>query len=164
MEQLMVTPVRPIELMIGKTLPFAFIGIFQVLLITAAALLVFHIPFRGNFFLLLGCAVLFLMTTLGVGLFISTISRTQQQAMMTSFFFTIPAFMLSGFAFPVRNMPFAVQLVTYLNPVRYFMEIVRGIFLRGTGATVLWPQMAALAILGVSILTLSASRFHKNLD
>jgi ABC-2 type transport system permease protein len=164
MEQLMVTPVRPIELMIGKTLPFAFIGIFQVILITGAALLVFHIPFRGNFLLLLGCAVLFLMTTLGVGLFISTISRTQQQAMMSSFFFTVPAFMLSGFAFPVRNMPYLVQLVTYVNPVRYFMEIVRAIFLRGTGASVLWPQMSALAILGVSSLMLSALRFHKNLD
>ncbi len=104
------------------------------------------------------------MTTLGVGLFISTISRTQQQAMMSSFFFTVPAFMLSGFAFPVRNMPYLVQLVTYVNPVRYFMEIVRAIFLRGTGASVLWPQMLALAILGVSILMLSALRFHKNLD
>ena len=164
MEQLMVTPIRPIELMIGKTLPFAFVGIFQVLLITSAALLVFHIPFRGSFLLLLCCAVLFLMTTLGMGLFISTISQTQQQAMMSSFFFTVPAFMLSGFTFPIHNMPFLVQLITYVNPLRYFMEIVRGIFLRGTGVAVLWPQMLALAVLGVGILGLSALRFHKNLD
>jgi ABC-2 type transport system permease protein len=164
MEQLMVTPIRPIELMIGKTMPFAFVGIFQILLITSAALLVFHIPFRGNFFLLLGCGVLFLMTTLGVGLFISTISHTQQQAMMSSFFFTIPAFMLSGFAFPIANMPPVIQWITYINPVRYFMEIVRGIFLRGTGVAVLWPQMLALAILGTGVLVISAARFHKSLD
>ena len=133
MEQLMVTPIRPIELMLGKTLPFALVGLIDVVLITVAALLVFHIPFRGSFLLLLVCAVLFLMTTLGAGLFISTISHTQQQAMMSSFFFSTPAFMLSGFAFPIRNMPEPVQWLTYLNPVRYFMEIVRGIFLKGSG-------------------------------
>ena len=133
MEQLMVTPVRPIELMLGKTLPFALVGLIDVVMITAAALLVFHVPLRGSFLLLLGCAVLFLMSSLGAGLFLSTISQTQQQAMMSSFFFSTPAFMLSGFAFPIRNMPQPVQWLTYLNPVRYFMEIVRGIFLKGAG-------------------------------
>jgi len=113
---------------------------------------------------LLGCATLFLLTTLGAGLFISTISQTQQQAMMASFFFFMPAFMLSGFAFPIRNMPVAVQYLTYLNPVRYFIEIVRGIFLKGTGVTVLWPQMVALFVLGVVVLGVSALRFHKRLD
>jgi ABC-2 type transport system permease protein len=164
MEQLMVTPVRPIELMLGKTLPFAVVGLVEVALITAAALVLFHIPFRGSVLLLFFSAVLFLMTTLGAGLFLSTISRTQQQAMMASFFFALPAFMLSGFAFPIRNMPLAVQYLSYLNPLRYFIEILRGIFLKGVGVSVLWPQMACLALYGVTVLTLSALRFHKTLD
>jgi ABC-2 type transport system permease protein len=164
MEQLMVTPIRPVELMLGKTLPFAMIGMVQVTLVTAAALLLFKVPFHGSFFLLFGCALLFLMTTLGAGLFISTISRTQQQAMLTTFLFFQPFFLLSGFAFPIRNMPVLAQYLTWLDPVRYFMEIVRGVFLKGVGAGILWPQMVALAVFGVSILLLSASRFRKKLD
>jgi ABC-2 type transport system permease protein len=164
MEQLMVTPIRPIELMLGKTLPFAVVGLLDVVLVSSVALLVFHIPFRGSVLLLLFCASLFLMTTLGAGLFLSTISQTQQQAMMMNFFFSTPAFMLSGFAFPIRNMPVAVQYLTYLNPLRYFMEIVRGIFLKGVGISVLWPQMAAMAVYGVLVLGLSAARFQKKLD
>jgi ABC-2 type transport system permease protein len=164
MEQLMVTPVRPIELMLGKTLPFALVGLMDVTLVTVAALLVFRIPLHGSFLLLLCCAVLFLMTSLGAGLFLSTISHTQQQAMMGSFFFSTPAFMLSGFAFPIRNMPVAVQYLTYLNPIRYFIEIVRGIFLKGAGVDVLWPQMAALTVYGITVLSLSAMRFQKKLD
>jgi ABC-2 type transport system permease protein len=164
MEQLMVTPVRPIELMLGKTLPFAIVGLLDVTLVTVVALLVFHIPLHGSFLLLLFCAVLFLMTSLGAGLFLSTISQTQQQAMMGSFFFSTPAFMLSGFAFPIRNMPVAVQYLTYLNPIRYFIEIVRGIFLKGAGVDVLWPQMAAMAVYGITVLGLSAMRFQKKLD
>jgi ABC-2 type transport system permease protein len=164
MEQLMVTPVRPMEVMLGKTLPFAVVGLVDVTLVTALALVLFHVPFNGSFPLLLGCALLFLMTSLGAGLFISTISHTQQQAMMSSFFFSMPAFMLSGFAFPIRNMPLVVQYLSYLNPLRYFIEIVRGIFLKGVGVSVLWPQMACLAVYGVTVLTLSALRFHKTLD
>ena len=164
MEQLMVTPIRPLELMLGKTLPFAIVGLFEVALITTAALLVFGIPFRGSPVLLFFCAAVFLMTSLGAGLFLSTISHTQQQAMMMNFFFSTPAFMLSGFAFPIRNMPVAVQWLTYLNPLRYFMEIVRGLFLKGAGLAVLWPQLAALAIYGATVLVLSALRFHKSLD
>jgi ABC-2 type transport system permease protein len=164
MEQLMVTPVRPIELMLGKTLPFAVVGLIDVAMITGAALLVFHVPLRGSFLLLLGCAILFLMTSLGAGLFLSTISHTQQQAMMSSFFFSTPAFMLSGFAFPIRNMPVVVQWLTYLNPIRYFIEIVRGIFLKGAGVEVLWPQMLCLTVYGVAVLGLSAARFRKKLD
>jgi ABC-2 type transport system permease protein len=164
MEQLMVTPVRPLELMLGKTLPFALVGLLDVMVVTAIALLLFHIPLHGSFLLLMFCAGLFLMTTLGAGLFLSTISQTQQQAMMASFFFSTPAFMLSGFAFPIRNMPLAVQWLTYLNPVRYFIEIVRGIFLKGSGVAVLWPQMASLAVYGAAILGLSALRFRKKLD
>ncbi|HUB32556.1 MAG TPA: ABC transporter permease [Bryobacteraceae bacterium] len=164
MEQLMVTPVRPIELMLGKTLPFAVVGIADVAMISTAALVIFHTPFRGNVLLLVFCSLLFLMTSLGAGLFLSTISHTQQQAMMMNFFFTMPAFMLSGFAFPIRNMPVVVQWFTYLNPLRYFMEIVRGLFLKGVGIGILWPQMLALAVYGVTVMTLSALRFHKSLD
>ncbi|HUI79974.1 MAG TPA: ABC transporter permease [Bryobacteraceae bacterium] len=164
LEQLMVTPMQPIELMLGKTLPFAMVGMIDMLLITAGALLLFHVPFRGNFLLLVFCAALFLMTALGAGLFLSTISQTQQQANMMSFFFTTPAFMLSGFTFPIRNMPTVVQYLTYINPLRYFMEVVRGVFLKGAGVSTLWPQMVAMAVYGVVILGLSAARFHKKLD
>jgi ABC-2 type transport system permease protein len=164
MEQLMVTPIRPIELMIGKTLPFALVGLIDVTLVTSLALLWFRVPFRGNFLFLLVCAAFFLLTSLGTGLFISTISRTQQQAVMSSFFFATPTFMLSGFSFPIRNMPLPVQYLTYLNPLRYFVEIVRGIFLKGIGFSVLWPQMTILAVYGVTILFLAAARFQKKLD
>ena len=164
MEQLMVTPLRPLELMLGKTLPFAVVGIVDMVIITSAALLIFRVPFRGNFLVLLLCAVLFLMTSLGAGLFLSTISQTQQQANMMSFFFTTPAFMLSGFTFPIRNMPVVVQYLTYLNPLRYFMEIVRGVFLKGVGIETLWPKMLFLAVYGAAILGLSALRFRKTLD
>jgi ABC-2 type transport system permease protein len=164
MEQLMVTPIRPIELMLGKTLPFAIVGLLDVALVTGAALAIFRIPFQGSALVLLVSAMLYLLTTLGAGLFISTISHTQQQAMMATTFFALPAFMLSGFAFPIRNMPEAVQWATYLNPLRYFMEIVRGVFLKGTGVEVLWPQMLALAVFGAAVMYLSAARFHKRLD
>ena len=164
MEQLMVSPIRPIELMLGKLLPFAVIGLVDVAVVTTAALAVFRVPFRGNALLLLGSAVLFLLTTLGAGLFISTVSQTQQQAVMSSFFFFMPAFMLSGFTFPIRNMPVPVQYLTYADPLRYFIEIVRGVFLKGTGSDILWPQMAALALFGVTVLGLSAARFRKRLD
>jgi ABC-2 type transport system permease protein len=164
MEQLMVTPLRPFELIMGKLLPFAIVGIIEVALVIAAALLVFQIPVRGNIPLLFGCTVLFLLSTLGVGLFISTISQTQQQAMMSSFFFFMPAMLLSGFAFPIRNMPASVQYLTYLNPLRYFMRIVRGLFLKGVGVEFLWQPMMALMIFGTAILGLSALRFRKKLD
>lgn len=164
MEQLMVTPIRPVELMLGKMLPFALIGLFEAALIIGGALLIFGIPMRGSMLLMFACSMLFLMSTLGAGLFMSTISQTQQQAMMASFFFFMPAMLLSGFSFPIANMPVAVQYLTYLNPLRYFMEIVRGLFLKGVGIEALWPQMAALLIFGVLILGLSAVRFHKRLD
>lgn len=164
MEQLMVTPIRPIELMLGKTLPFAIVGLLDFGMIIVLAKLVFHMPFRGNLVFLFGAAILFLFTTLGIGIFISTISRTQQQAIMSTFFFFQPAFMLSGFAFPIRNMPEPVQYLTLLNPIRYFIEICRGVFLKGNGMEVLWPQMLALAGFGIAILFFSANRFHKRLD
>ena len=164
MEQLMVTPIRPGELIIGKTLPFVLVGLWDMLLVLGAALLLFHIPFNGSFWLLLGSAMLFLLTTLGAGLFISTVSQTQQQAMMATMIFFQPFFMLSGFTFPIRNMPQLAQWLTFINPVRYFMEIVRGVFLQGAGVAALWPQMVALAVFGVTILWLSVQRFHKQLE
>jgi len=164
MEQLMVTPIRPTELILGKTLPFVMVGLWDMLLVLGAALLLFRIPFNGSFWLLLGSTMLFLLTTLGAGLFISTVSQTQQQAMMATMIFFQPFFMLSGFTFPIRNMPQIAQWLTYVNPVRYFMEIVRGVFLQGAGVEALWPQMVALAVFGVTILWLSVQRFHKHLE
>jgi ABC-2 type transport system permease protein len=164
MEQLMVTPIRSIELIIGKALPFALVGLFNMTTITAAALIVFHVPFRGSAWMLIASTTVFLMTSLGLGLFVSTISKTQQQSEMATFFLMQPVFMLSGFTVPIRNMPEPIQWLTYLNPLRYYMDIVRGVFLKGSGIDVLWPQVAALAVFGVLIMTLSAARFSKRLD
>ena len=164
MEQLMVTPIQPMELMIGKMMPAALVGLMDLVLMTTAALVIFSIPFRGNPLVLLLSASLFLLTSLGMGLFISTIASTQQQAIMSSSLIAIPTFMLSGFAYPIRNMPIAVQYLTYLNPLRYLIEIVRGIFLKGTGITVLWPQMLTLLVYGMVVMGLSATSFRKKLD
>lgn len=163
MEQLMVTPIRPLELILGKTLPFALICLADVLAVTAVGVLWFHIPIYGSLWLLLAGAILYLMSTIGVGLFISTISHTQQQALMSSFFFYLPAVLLSGFMFPISNMPPAAQWLTYLNPLRYFLVIIRGIFLKGSGLETLWPQFAALAILGIALLSISSTRFQKRM-
>jgi len=164
MEQLMVTPIRPIELMIGKMVPAAMVGLTNLFLMVTAALLIFRIPFRGNPLTLLLSSLLFLLTSLGMGLFVSTIANTQQQAIMSSSLMAIPTFMLSGFAYPIRNMPVAVQYFTYLNPLRYLIEISRGIFLKGTGIETLWPQMLTLLVYGVTVMGLSASSFRKKLD
>ena len=164
MEQLMVTPIRPAELILGKTLPFVLIGLWDMLLVLAASLVIFHIPFEGRFWLLTLASLLFILTTLGAGLFISTISRTQQQANMATFLLFQPFMMLSGFTFPITSMPQAVQWFTLINPMRYFLEIVRGIFLRGSGIDTLWPNLVALAIFGVTILWFSVTRFHKTLE
>ena len=164
MEQLMVTPLRPFELILGKLLPFALIALFDMTLITAVAVFWFEVPIKGSLLLLFVSMLLFLLPSLGIGLFISTISTTQQQAMMTTFFFFFPANLLSGFAFPIENMPEIVQWITYANPLRYFLVIIRGIFLKGIGADLLWPQMVALGVLGIIVLVLSALRFTKRLE
>jgi ABC-2 type transport system permease protein len=164
MEQLMVTPIKPVELILGKTLPFVLVGFWDMLLAMTAALLLFRIPFQGSFLLLFCGAILFILTTLGAGLFISTISRTQQQVNLATGLIFQPFFMLSGFTFPIRNMPVVAQWLTFLNPVRYIMEIMRGVFLQGAGIEALWPQMAALAVFGVTILWASVLRFHKQLE
>lgn len=162
-EQIMVTPITPAEFILGKTLPFALIGFADVVLVTVVGVFWFDVPIRGSLLLLFGATALYLMTTLGIGLLISTVSRTQQQAMMSAFFFYCPAVLLSGFMFPIANMPQVVQWLTYLNPLRYFLVVVRGIFLKGVGPEILWPQMLALALLGVAMLWLASSRFQKTL-
>lgn len=164
MEQMIVTPISKSEFILGKTIPFVLIGFIDVAVITAVSVFWFDVPIRGSLLLLFGSTALFLMSALGFGLFISTVSTTQQQAMMSSFFFIFPAMLLSGFAFPIENMPPIVQYFTYLNPLRYYTVIIRGIFLKGVGAQVLWPQMAGLLILGGIILAFAVKRFRKTLS
>lgn len=164
LEQLMVSPIRPPELILGKSIPFILVGYTDMILITIVAVYWFEIPIRGSFPLLLLSASLYLLSALGFGLFISTISQTQQQAMMTNFFFFLPMTLLSGFAFPIANMPRAVQIITYANPIRYFLVIIRGVFLKGIGFEVLWHQLAALAVIGTTLLTISSLRFRKRIE
>jgi ABC-2 type transport system permease protein len=163
MEQLMVTPLKPIELMLGKTIPFAIIGFFDVFLVTMVGVFWFDIPIKGPIQLMPLATAIYLLSVLGIGLFISTISRTQQQAMMATFLFYIPAVLLSGFMFPIENMPEIIQYGTYINPLRYFLVIIRGIFLKGNGIGILWPQMLSLLILGIIVMTLSSLRFRKRI-
>jgi len=163
LEQLIVTPIRPLELMIAKVIPFVIIAYVDIALILVVARAWFQVPVAGSVPLLLALSGVFLLTSLGLGLFISTISRTQQQAQMTSFFIMMPSIFLSGFMFPIENMPQWVQAITYLIPLRYFVTIIREIFLKGSGMAVLWPQVAALLALGIAILGLSAARFVKKL-
>ncbi|MBI4618759.1 MAG: ABC transporter permease [Desulfobacterales bacterium] len=164
MEQLIVTPVKPIELIVGKTIPYIIISLGQMVVVLPFAILWFSIPIAGSLILLFAAACIFLLSTLGIGLFISTISSTQQQAMMTTFFFILPFFMLSGFVFPIANMPVVVQWLTYVNPLRYFLVIIRGVFLKGVGMGVLWPEFAALTILGLVVFAGAVGRFRKRLD
>ncbi len=163
MEQIIVTPIKRWEFIIGKTLPFALIGYINVAIVTLVAAFWFETPMRGSLLFLFGATGLFLLSTLGFGLFISTISRTQQQAMMSSFMFTFPAMLLSGFAFPIENMPQSIQYFTYLNPLRYYLVIIRGVFLKGVGSGILWPQLLGLFILGAVILCFAVKRFRKQL-
>jgi ABC-2 type transport system permease protein len=160
-EQLIVSPLRSTELILGKLIPFAIIAFIDVAFITLVGVLWFKLPMRGNIGLLFGATFVYLFTSLGIGLFISTISSTQQEAMMSTFLFIFPANLLSGLIFPIANMPKLVQWITLLNPLRYFMVILRGIFLKGTGIAVLWPQILVLLLIGLVILTTSILRFKK---
>ena len=162
LEQLNVTPIKPRELIIGKLIPFVIIGFVDVLLVIGVSRFLFRVPFEGSVVLLLAMSIVFLATTLGLGLLISTVSNNQQQAMMTSVFFVmVPMFFLSGFAFPIESMPESIQYITYLLPLRYFFVIIRGIFLKGAGLAVLWDQALAMLVFGVAILALAATRFKK---
>lgn len=163
MEQIVVTPITPTEFILGKTVPFALISLIDVIIVMLVGVFWFDVPVRGSIPLLFLATALYLLTTLGAGLLISTVSQTQQQAMMTTFFFNMPAMLLSGLMFPIENMPQVVQVITYLNPLRYILVIIRGIFLKGVGLAVLWPQFFALVVMGVATLWLASRRFRKTL-
>jgi ABC-2 type transport system permease protein len=162
-EQLIVSPLTATELILGKLTPFAIIAIVEAVFVTTIAVLWFKIPIRGSILLLLGSTLIYLLVSLGVGLLISTISSTQQEAMMSTFLFFLPANLLSGFIFPIRNMPTIIQYITLVNPLRYYMVILRGIFLKGVGITILWPNIVILLLMGIAVLTISSLRFKKTL-
>ena len=160
LEQLLVSPLRPGELILGKTLPFALIGLVDMALVVTVAFLWFRIPFRGSPLLLVLGTVLFLFSALGMGLLISSISNTQQEAFMSAFLVFLPAILLSGFMFPVNSMPAGFQALTLLNPLRHYLEIVRALFLKGAGIEALWRQLLALLAMGTALLWLAARRFR----
>jgi ABC-2 type transport system permease protein len=163
LEQIMVTPIKSWELMVGKTLPFAMLGLLDAIMIAIIGVFWFEVPLRGNPLILFLGVNLFLLSSVAIGLFISTICSTQQQAQISTFFFAMPAFTLSGFAFPIENMPEWIQYLTYVNPLRYFLVIIRGVFLKANGLDILWPQMLALGILGTLMVILSSLRFQTRL-
>jgi len=163
MEQLLVSPIKPIELILGKLAPFAVISFIDLTFIAGVGVMWFKIPIRGSILLLVGSTCIYLLTTLGIGLFISTICSTQQEAAMSMGLFLMPVNLLSGFMFPITSMPTVMQYLTYLNPLRYYLEILRGIFLKGIGIQILWPQILALLVIGISVISLSSLRFHKRL-
>jgi ABC-2 type transport system permease protein len=164
LEQIMVTPIRRWEFILGKTLPFFLIGVFDAALISLVGTLWFGVPFRGSIAVLAGATMIFLLSSLGVGLFISTISANQQQAMISAFFFIMPATTLSGFGTPISSMPPFFQKLTYLDPLRYYMIVLRSVYLKGVGFDVLWPQFAGMAVFAAVLLGVSILRFHKSLE
>lgn len=164
LEQLIVTPLRPHELMIGKLIPFAVLGFVDVIFTVVVARAWFQVTLAGSLALLLGLSAVFLMTSLGLGLFISTVSRTQQQAMMTSFFIIQPSILLSGFIIPIENMPLPIQGLTYIIPMRYFVTIIRGVFLKGSGLSDLWQPTLTLLALGLILLAMGAWRFSRRME
>jgi ABC-2 type transport system permease protein len=165
LEQIIVTPLAPWQLMVGKLAPFVVIGLVDMLLVTGVARWLFGVPLRGSLLLLMLLTLLYLLNTLGLGLLVSTLVNTQQQAMMFSAFVVmVPMIYLSGLLFPIQNMPRVIQFVTYAVPVRYYANVIRGIFLRGSGLAVLWPDALVLLCSGIFLLALAARRFRKNLD
>jgi|SRR5579871_404763 len=163
-EQLIVTPIRPWELMLGKTLPILIIGYVEIITVLLVGVTVFGVPVRGSVLLLLAYAAPFLIASLAIGLIVSTISKTQQQAWMAIQFFSMPSMLLSGFMFPIRSMPYALQQATRLIPMRYYLVIVRDILLKGSGADLLWDQILPLTLLAVVLISLATWRFQKKLD
>jgi ABC-2 type transport system permease protein len=164
LEQLLVTPLKPAELILGKLLPFTIIALIDIVLVYLVARWWFRVPMQGSTLLLFSLGLIFLMTGLGLGVFISTISANQRQAMMAALFVMIPSIILSGFIFPIANMPGAIQLVTYFIPARYFLEIVRGLFLKGVGLNYLWGDVLALLVFGLVLLGASVWEFRRRLD
>ena len=164
LEQIMVTPIGRLEFILGKTVPFFLIGLFDTTLVSLVGTFWFGVPFRGSIGILAIGSVLFILCMLGIGLFISTISMTQQQAMVSGFFFNMPAITFSGFGTPISSMPEWLQTLTYLNPLRHFLEVLRGVYLKGVGLDALWPQMVAMGLLAFVMLAVSVARFQKSLD
>jgi ABC-2 type transport system permease protein len=164
LEQLMVTPIRPFELILGKTLPTLIVGLGNVAIAAAIAVLWFQVPFRGHLLILLLGTTLFVASALGVGLVISTLCSTQQQAFASGFFYIMPAIMLSGFGFPIASMPPLLQKITLIDPLRFFLVVIRSTFLKGAGIEALWRPLAMMALLATAMLTLATARFHKTLD
>jgi ABC-2 type transport system permease protein len=163
LEQVMVTPIRPLWLLVGKLLPFLVVGCFDVLLLLGVGTWVFGVPIRGSLLVVGAVMLVFLLSTLGVGLLISTLSDTQQQAFLGGFLFMMPAILLSGVMTPIAAMPEWLQVITYLNPVRHFAEVMRAVLLRGAGFGDVWFQLACLLTLGVGILGVAATRFRTQL-
>lgn len=164
-EQLIVTPIRKFELIIGKLIPFTIIGFIEVLLVIAAAFIFFDIELKGSLLLLLISCIPFLFSTLGLGMLVSTISRTQQQAMMLAvFLIMLPFLYLSGFTFPVENMPPIIQFASNFIPLKYFLIIIRSIFLKGSGIAELWDEMLIMLAIGLVVFTLSVLVFRKQLS
>jgi ABC-2 type transport system permease protein len=164
MEQIVVSPIKPMEFIIGKTVPFAIIGFADMLLVTLISIFWFGVPFMGSMLFLFLAGGFYILSTLSVGIYISTISRTQQQAMMSFFMFFIPAMLFSGFVFPIYSMPETIQYMTYINPLRYFITIIRGVFLKGIGITVLWFELIMLVGIGMVMITLSVRRLSRRLE
>jgi len=163
MEQILVSPIKKIEFILGKTIPFSLIAYIDVIIILTVAYFWFEVPMRGSLILLFLAVTFYLLTILGIGFFISTISRTQQQAMMATFFFYFPMVLLSGFLFPINNMPEEIQWITYANPLRYFVSFIRALFLKGAGFEILWIQMSVLAIMGITSILFATKRFQKTI-
>jgi ABC-2 type transport system permease protein len=165
LEQIMVTPLQPWQLLVGKLVPFVVIGLLDTLLIVGLTRVVFGVPLRGSLLLLTFLSLLYLLNTLGLGLLVSTLVNTQQQAMMfCAFLLMVPMIYLSGLVFPIQNMPALFQYVSYAIPVRYYGNVLRGVFLRGSGLDVLWPEALTLAAMGTTLLLLASLRFRKSLD
>ena len=164
LEQIMVSPIRPVEFILGKTVPFFLIGLGDITLVSTIGIFWFKVPFIGDPLVMLAGATLFLLAAIGIGLLLSTFSKTQQQAFSLNFFFVNPLFILSGFAFPIAAMPTALQWFTLINPLRYFLIVIRAVFLKGVGFTVLWPDLAAMAALAAVMLTVSVLRFRSSLN
>jgi ABC-2 type transport system permease protein len=165
LEQLIVTPIKPWQLIIGKLIPFIILGFVAVVIVLTAMTYIFDIPVRGSVPFLFLCSLFYIFSTLGFGLFVSTISKTQQQAMMIAIFgIMMPMVYLSGFAFPIENMPKIIQYISYFIPLRYFITIIRGVILKGIGFNELWQEAALLLFMGIAILFLSSLRFRKKLE
>jgi ABC-2 type transport system permease protein len=164
LEQIMVSPIRPAEFILGKTVPYFVVGLGLAALTTIAGIVWFEVPFVGNPLVLIFGTTLYLLSLLAIGLLISTVCTTQQQAFATNFFVLNPLFILSGFSFPISSMPSVLQWFTYVNPLRYFLIVIRGTFLKGIGFAILWPEFAAMAGIALVLLTLCILRFRKSLE